>query len=88
MVNSLAAGLGCSELQTSIAALVARARVAQSIANAYDQQRTDELVTGAGWAIVEPKRNRELAELAVADTGVGNVDDKVRKNYRKKPKTS
>ena len=73
----------CSELTASIAALVARASVAQAIANTYDQQRTDEMVVAAGWAIIEPVRNRELAELAVADTGVGNVEDKVRKNFRK-----
>ena len=49
----------------------------------YDQERVDQLVAAAGWAIIEPARNRELAELAVADTGIGNVDDKIRKNYRK-----
>ena len=34
-------------------------------------------------AIIEPHRNRELAELAVRATGIGNVEDKVRKNHRK-----
>ena len=66
-----------------VAALVAHARTAQAVANEYDQARADELVTAAGWAIIEPARNRELAELAVSDTGIGNVDDKIRKNYRK-----
>ena len=66
-----------------VAALVARARAAQAIANGYDQERIDELVAAAGWAIIEPARNRALAELAVADTGIGNVEDKVRKNHRK-----
>lgn len=66
-----------------VAALVMRARNAQAIANEYDQARADELVAAAGWAIIEPARNRELAELAVSDTGIGNVDDKIRKNYRK-----
>ena len=66
-----------------VAALVARARTAQAIANGYDQERVDELVAAAGWAIIEPARNRALAELAVLDTGIGNVDDKIRKNYRK-----
>lgn len=72
-----------SETDAIVAGLVSRARVAQRIAEGYDQARIDELVTAAGWAIIEPVRNRELAELAVADTGVGNVEDKVRKNYRK-----
>jgi sulfoacetaldehyde dehydrogenase len=71
------------DIATEVAALVARARAAQRIANAYDQTRVDELVAAAGWAIMEPARNRELAELAVADTGIGNVEDKVRKNHRK-----
>jgi len=67
----------------AVLSLVARARAAQRIADTYDQARIDELVAAAGWAILEPARNRELAELAVADTGIGNVDDKVRKNHRK-----
>ena len=66
-----------------MAELVAKARAAQRIADDFDQARVDELVSAAGWAIIEPGRNRELAELAVADTGIGNVDDKVRKNHRK-----
>jgi sulfoacetaldehyde dehydrogenase len=66
-----------------VAALVRRARAAQRIADGYDQARIDELVTAAGWAIIEPARNRELAELAVADTGIGDVADKMRKNQRK-----
>jgi sulfoacetaldehyde dehydrogenase len=67
----------------AVAALVARARAAQAVADAFDQARVDELVAAAGWAILEPGRNRELAELAVADTGIGDVEDKIRKNHRK-----
>ncbi len=66
-----------------VADLVRKARNAQAVANGYDQARVDELVAAAGWAIIEPGRNRELAEMAVADTGIGNVQDKVRKNHRK-----
>ena len=68
---------------TLVAELVTRARAAQRIADNYDQARVDQLVAAAGWAIMEPARNRELAELAVADTGIGNVADKIRKNHRK-----
>lgn len=32
---------------------------------------------------MEPSRNEALAELAVRDTGLGNVPDKIQKNYRK-----
>ena len=43
----------------------------------------DEVVTAAAWAIVEPGRNRALAEIAVRDTGLGDVADKIAKNRRK-----
>ena len=63
--------------------LIERARAAQKIAAGYTQSQVDELVLAAGWAIMEPGRNRLLAELAVRDTGLGVVDDKVAKNHRK-----
>ena len=72
-----------SAVGAMVADLVKRARAAQAVAEGYDQARTDELVAAAGWAIVEPGRNRALAELAVADSGIGKVDDKIRKNHRK-----
>lgn len=71
------------DVVATVEQLITRARAAQRVAEGYDQARVDELVAAAGWAIIEPARNRELAELAVADTGIGNVEDKVRKNYRK-----
>ena len=67
----------------TVRVLVERARAAQHIADSYSQERVDELVAAAGWAIMEPARNKLLAELAVNDTGIGNVADKIRKNHRK-----
>ena len=72
-----------SEPTSEITALVERARAAQRYYEGWTQEQVDMAVTAAGWAIIEPKRNRELAELAVADTGIGNVDDKIAKNHRK-----
>ena len=63
--------------------LVARARAAQKAIERYDQAQLDELVCAAGWAIMEPSRNRTLAEIAVRDTGLGSVSDKIDKNHRK-----
>ena len=63
--------------------LVERARAAQRLFSSCDQQRIDEAVLAVGWAIMEPERNRQLAEQSVADTGLGNVPDKIRKNHRK-----
>lgn len=67
----------------TVAALIARARKAQAAIAKYSQAQLDELVTAAGWAIMEPGRNRMLAEIAVRDTGLGNVADKINKNHRK-----
>ena len=67
----------------AVTALVTRARKAQAAIAKYSQAQLDELVTAAGWAIMEPVRNRLLAEIAVRDTGLGTVDDKINKNHRK-----
>lgn len=74
---------GTSMPYSPIAELVARARAAQRIYETWSQEQVVTAVVADGWAIIEPNRNRELAELAVVDTGVGNVEDKVGKNYRK-----
>lgn len=66
-----------------VRALVLRARVAQRVIDDWKQQQVDEIVTAAGWAIVHPQHNRMLAEVAVRDTGLGNVADKMAKNRRK-----
>lgn len=67
----------------AVAAVVARARQAQREFARAGQATVDTAVAAAAWAIMEPARNRQLAERAVADTGLGNVDDKIRKNHRK-----
>ncbi len=80
VAEKTAATLAAKEI---VGALIARARVAQRVYEGYDQMRVDEVVTAAGWAIVKPENNRRLAELAVHDTGLGNVPDKLAKNERK-----
>ncbi|TWA62586.1 sulfoacetaldehyde dehydrogenase [Azospirillum brasilense] len=69
--------------QEAIATLVARARAAQRAFADATQERVDDAVAALAWAIYEPGRARALAELAVADTGLGNVTDKITKNQRK-----
>ncbi len=66
-----------------VAALVARARVAQAEFERWPQERVDEAVLACGWAIMKPENNRQLAEIAVRDSGLGNVQDKIAKNHRK-----
>ena len=64
--------------------LFARARAAQK---AYEsegsQARYDLAAKAVAWALMNEDRNRELATMAVAKTGLGNVADKITKNHRK-----
>lgn len=66
-----------------IAELVADARAAMAAFADADQDAVNDAVTALAWAIYRPERARELAEAAVRDTGLGNVEDKVVKNRRK-----
>ena len=63
--------------------LVDKARAAMAQFAHADQARVDEAVTALAWSIYEPTRAKELAELAVQDTGLGNVESKIMKNQRK-----
>jgi sulfoacetaldehyde dehydrogenase len=47
------------------------------------QPRIDEAVTAVAWSLYRPDNARRLAELAVAVTGMGDVESKVIKNQRK-----
>jgi len=70
--------------QTSlIERLVSDARDAQEIINSYSQQQVDELILAVAWEIIQPENNQELSEMAVNQTGLGNIEDKKRKNRRK-----
>ncbi|OOG23847.1 sulfoacetaldehyde dehydrogenase [Thioalkalivibrio denitrificans] len=71
------------ETAARVTGIVDRARAAQQVFERFDQARVDEAVTALAWALMHPKRNRELSELAVQVTGLGNVSDKIIKNERK-----
>ena len=60
-----------------------RARVAFASFRDVGQERADEAVRAVAWAIYQPEHAQKLAELAVADTHLGNVADKIVKNQRK-----
>jgi sulfoacetaldehyde dehydrogenase len=72
-----------SDAQQIAADLVRRARIAQSGFADADQARVDEAVRAVAWSLYKPEHARELAELAVKDTGLGNVPDKIIKKQRK-----
>src|SRR4051812_3282649 len=61
--------------------LVTKARVAQAIFESFSQEKVDAIVKGIGKYVYD---NAEmLAKLAVEETGIGRVDDKVLKNKGK-----
>src|SRR5262245_33127808 len=84
MAADLPAGGGSAE---PVADLVGRARKAMAV---YAEQiaesgqvRIDEAITALAWSIYQLERARRLAEIAVAVTGIGEVESKVVKNQRK-----
>jgi len=69
---------------TCIDELVEAARAAQQF---YEEKGSQELFDKAcqavAWVLMEPTRNEQLSQMAVAETGLGNVADKIRKNHNK-----
>lgn len=68
---------------SAVSDLIRRAREAQRIYEAFDQAQVDDVVAAIAWVVLEPERNRYLSKRAVDDTGLGDVEDKFTKNYRK-----
>ena len=68
---------------TIVEALVCRGRAAMDDFAVADQAQVDEAVTAIAWSLYKPENARALARMAVDDTGLGNIHDKVTKNQRK-----
>ncbi|MDD9878386.1 MAG: aldehyde dehydrogenase family protein [Magnetovibrio sp.] len=85
MNQTAAAQAPQNEVDTTavIDGLMERARAAMATFEFANQAAVDEAVTALAWSIYEPARAKELAEIAVQDTGLGNVDSKITKNTRK-----
>src|SRR5210317_704595 len=81
---AVSAVTGASEDEiNAVAQLIERARNALQQFAGADQARVDEAVTAVAWSLYKPENALRLAEQSVADTGIGNVADKVIKNQRK-----
>ena len=64
--------------------MVAAAGVAQDAYEAKGSQALfDSACQAVAWVLMEPARNKMLAEMAVAETGLGRIEDKIRKNHNK-----
>ncbi len=77
------ANINMTSPQSSVHAVVDQAREAFDEFRDADQQRVDEAVTAIAWSLYQNCNAVRLAELAVSDTALGNVADKIIKNKRK-----
>jgi len=67
------------EEQKYVSQLIERARRAQRIAESFNQERVDHLITAIAWNIVKPGTIEEIARLAVEETQMGNYESKYAK---------
>ena len=67
--------------QDYIGKLIENARAAQAVLTTYSQEQIDTLVRAIGKTVFD--HAAELAEMAVAETGMGSVKDKIAKNQGK-----
>jgi len=63
--------------------LIERARIAQAKVANYTQEQIDDVVLAIGWEVYNDKNISLLAKLAVEETGMGNVEDKIKKHKGK-----
>ncbi|MCF3946895.1 acylating sulfoacetaldehyde dehydrogenase [Acidiphilium iwatense] len=82
-MDQVAANIETDGVTGLVEHLVANARRAMAAIAGADQDRTDEFVIAVAWSLYRPDRAETLAKLAVRDTGIGNVADKIIKNQRK-----
>ncbi len=66
-----------------IATLVARARKAQAAIEFATQETVDKVAEAICWRAVQPEFARKLAELAVAESRMGDVESKYAKMMNK-----
>lgn len=68
-----------SDAAQYIGSLIERARKAQKSIEFATQEQVDKVVESLAWHAVQPKFARELAELAVKESRMGDVDSKYAK---------
>lgn len=72
-----------ADTQNVIEGLVNRARTAQEMVVGYTQQQLDDICLAIAWEVYNDKNIKILAEMAVEETGMGNVADKIKKHKGK-----
>ncbi len=72
-----------SSSETIIDNLINKARIAQKQINHYTQEEIDKVCVAVGWEVYNDSNIKALATLAVEETGMGNVKDKITKHKNK-----
>ena len=71
------------ESKQIIANYLEKARVAQQQVANYTQAQIDEVCIAVGWEVYNDENIKQLATLAVEETKMGNVPDKIAKHKNK-----
>ena len=71
--------------RSNIKGLIRLARQAQRAYQRFSQQRVDEVVTALAWTVIQPEHNQMLSQMAVQDTGLGRLEDKIVKMIQGNP---
>ena len=72
-----------AETKDLITDLVSRARKAQEQVVSYSQEQLDDMCLAIAWEVYNDENIKILAEMAVEETGMGNVADKIKKHKGK-----
>ena len=67
----------------TIKSYIDRAKAAQKEIDNYTQEQIDLVCLAIGWEVYNDQNIQKLAELAVSETGMGNVKDKILKHKNK-----
>lgn len=69
--------------QATIRELVDKGRAAQRVAAHFTQEEVDRVCLAVAWEVYCDENIKKLAELAVSETGMGSVEDKMTKHKNK-----
>ncbi len=72
-----------AHISDMISELVGKARRAQEAVSSYTQEEIDRVCVAVGWQVYNDGNIARLAADAVQETGMGNVEDKIKKHKGK-----
>ncbi|RVU55214.1 aldehyde dehydrogenase family protein [Anaerosphaera multitolerans] len=62
--------------------LFEKAEKARKIIETYDQEKVDRLIQAVGWAIGNKKTVKELADMAIEESGLGDPESRLNKRFK------